>query len=465
MSAATNTAVARVAEIVGDSNSTGNPSELAAYEIDGKRPSAAVRPGSGEEVAEVIRFAAAEKLGVIAAGARTKLGIGLPPRKYDLALDMTRLDRVIAYDPDDLTLGVEAGIPLRKLQGALAERRQFLPLAVPFFARTTVGGAIASGMDSPLRQFYGTARDYILGMEFVTGEGTLAKSGGRVVKNVTGYDLHKLMIGSLGTLGVMTKLNFRTFPLPIDTRAFVIRFERADQAFDLRARVAHSPLSPITTEILSPGAADLFCSDAAGQIERAPLAAGVLINSTWAFTAGFAGTEKVLHRCETELRRMAEQAGTVGISALGREQIPGAFGRKREFVAIALESAPATTILKLSVLSSRMKDILREVEADAGGVSLRWAAMARGVGVIYVVLLPDSRDDRRREHIVLTANRIQVACACAGGHTTIPWCPAEWKHSLRVWGSEGADLEEMRKLKAVFDPQGILGAGRFVGGI
>ncbi len=124
--------------------------------------------------------------------------MGAAPRQYDLALDLTRLDRVIAYDPGDMTLSVEPGIPLRRIESALAEHRQFLPLVVPFMDRATVGGTIASGVDSPLRQFYGTARDYVLGIEFVTGDGASAKSGGRVVKNVSGYDLHKLMIGALG---------------------------------------------------------------------------------------------------------------------------------------------------------------------------------------------------------------------------------------------------------------------------
>ena len=163
-------------------------------------------------------------MSIVACGARSKLAIGSPPSRYDVALDLTRLDRVMAYDPDDLTLSVEAGVPLRTLAQTLAEHQQFLPLAVPFLDQTTMGGLIASGVDSPLRQFYGTARDFLLGMEFVTGEGVAAKSGGRVVKNVAGYDLHKVMIGALGTLGVITRVNFKTFPMPIQTRGFVARF-------------------------------------------------------------------------------------------------------------------------------------------------------------------------------------------------------------------------------------------------
>jgi glycolate oxidase FAD binding subunit len=465
MTAGTKTATARLAEIVGGSNFIADPARLADYEVDGVRPSAVVRPGSSEEVAEVVKFAAAEKLAVIPTGARTKLAIGLPPRSYDLALDLTRLDRVISYDPGDLTLSVEAGIPLRKLAGVLPERGQFLPLAVPFFGRATIGGTVASGVDSPLRQFYGTARDYILGMEFVTGEGTLAKSGGRVVKNVTGFDIHKLMIGALGTLGVMTKVNFRTFPLPIGSRAFVANFETADRALEMRARVAQSPLTPITMEVLSPGVADLFYSDAAARIEAGAFAPNIITNKTWSFSAGFAGTAKVLERCETEVRAIAGQCGATGVSALSADQIPGAFGRKREFIPIALESSPGTTILKISVLPARLGEVLAETGTAAESDSLRWAAMARGIGIVYVALLPDSRSDSSRTRVARAADRIQAACTRLKGHATIPWCPTEWKLSLKVWGAERSDLPQMRKLKTVFDPLGILSPGRFVGGL
>ena len=141
---------------------------------------------------------------------------------------------------------------LAEAASVLAEHRQFLPLAVPFIRQTTIGGTIAGGVDSPLRQSFGTARDFVLGMEFVTGEGIAAKSGGRVVKNVTGYDIHKLMIGALGTLGIITRINFRTFPLPAESRAFVARFADSQQCVEMRHRVAQSPLAPLTMEIFSP---------------------------------------------------------------------------------------------------------------------------------------------------------------------------------------------------------------------
>lgn len=465
MSVGAKAATTRLAEIVGDANYYADSGQLAAYEVDGMRPSAAVRPGSSEEVAEIVKAAAAEKLAIIASAGRTKLGIGLPPREYHVALDLTRLDRVISYDPGDLTLSVEAGIPLQRLSRVLAERGQFLPLAVPFSDRATIGGTVASGVDSPLRQFYGTARDYTLGIEFVTGDGIPAKSGGRVVKNVTGYDLHKLMIGSLGTLGVMTKINFRTSPLPLGTRAFVANFTTADGALDMRARVTQSPLTPLTMEVLSPGVAELFYSDAAARIEPNPLAPNIVTNKTWSFTAGFAGTDNVLDRCETELRKFTEQCGAIATTTLTGHQIPGAFGRKREFIPIALASSPATTILKIGVLPSRLKEVLAEIQAAAQTDSLHWAAMARGVDIVYVALLPESKDDNSREKIARAASRIQSACVRLEGHATIPWCPPEWKSHLAIWGAEPPALLQMRKLKAIFDPQNILSLGRFVGGI
>jgi glycolate oxidase FAD binding subunit len=455
-------ASSRLGDIAGNANVLNDPAQLAAYEIDGKVPAAAV--GTATEVAEIVKFAAAEKLAIVTSGARTKLGMGFAPSHYDLALDMTRLDRVIAYDPGDLTLSVEAGVPLHALGRTLAEHRQFLPLSVPYMAQTTLGGLLASGVNSPLRQFYGTARDFLLGMEFVTGDGVAAKSGGRVVKNVTGYDIHKLMIGSLGTLGVITRVNFKTFPLPIRTRGFIARFATADRALDMRHRVARSALTPLTMEIVSPRVAELFESEAASRYEPAPMPANVISRTEWALTAGYAGNDDVLTRYATDLQRMAEEAGAKGVAVLA-ENLQPAFNRKREFIPIALASSPATTVVKMSVLPMRQAGVLAGAQRAAESHSLRWAAMARGLGVIYFVLSPAERSEDARARIQQVTDAIHAACAELGGHSTIPWCPAEWKNVLQIWGPPRADFALMQKVKRVFDPQGVLSPGRFVGGI
>jgi glycolate oxidase FAD binding subunit len=461
----TGTAVStRLGEIAGASSVVADPAQLAAYRIDAQMPAAAVRPGSAEEIAEIVKFAAAEKLAIVPTGARTKLAMGVPPRRYDLALDMTRLDRVTAYDPADLTLGVEPGIPLQRLAGVLAGHRQFLPLGVPFWNRATVGGTIASGVDSPLRHFYGTARDYVLGMEFVTGEGVLVKSGGRVVKNVSGFDLHKLMIGAAGTLGILTRINFRTFPLPAATRAFVAICASAERAFDLRHRVAQSPLRPLTVEILSPRAVELLSSEVAARIEPGTMPVDRLWKNQWGFTTSFAGDEITIERYVRDLSRMAEQSGAAGVAVFGEDKIPGAFPRQREFIPIALESSAATAIVKLSVLPARMKEMLDAAGSAAEASELPWAALARGVGVIYLALLSQAGDEASRLRVARVTEQILAGCARLGGNAAIPCCPAEWKSALNLRGPDRGDFSLMQKLKNVFDPHGILSPGRCAGG-
>ncbi|MGC1829853.1 MAG: FAD-binding oxidoreductase [Candidatus Acidiferrales bacterium] len=465
MTVARASVASRLAAIAGNAHVSADPTQLAPYAIDGKTPAAVARPGSAEEAAEIVKFAAAESLAIVPAGARTKLSIGMPPREYDLALDVSRLDRVVAYDPGDLTLGVEAGIPLRALAATLAEHRQFLPLAPPFMNRATAGGTIASGVDSPLRQFYGAARDYVLGMEFIAGDGALVKSGGRVVKSVAGYDLHKLMIGALGTLGVITKINFRTFPLPASSRMVAAAFEGAGGALGMRDRVAQSPLAPATLEILSPGAAALLAGDAAVRVEGNSLGASLLSATSWNCAASFAGNEAVIVRYERELRRMAEESGAVDASVLDADQTSHALDRIREFAPIALESSPAATIVKIGVPPARMKEILEAAADAAEADSLPWAALARGVGVIYFALLPKECSEETRLGATRTTGEILAACSALGGHATIPWCPGEWKSALAVWGRPRGDFSAMENVKKAFDPRGVFSPGRFVGGL
>ncbi|MGH9716023.1 MAG: FAD-binding oxidoreductase [Candidatus Acidiferrales bacterium] len=465
MTQTTMPAASRLADISGAANVISDPEKLAAYEIDGTAPAGAVKPGSREEIADLVKFAVTEKLAIVPCGARSKLAMGAPPSRYNLALDMTRLDRIVAYDPDDLTLSVEAGIPLQRLAGVLAGHKQFLPLAVPFFSRATAGGTIAAGVHSPLRQAYGTARDFLLGVEFVTGEGVQAKSGGLVVKNVAGYDLHKLMIGALGTLGIITKINFRTFPAPVSTRVFAAAADAAHGVFEMRRRVAYSPLRPLTMEVLSPGAVEMLASNIAARIEPGLAPVDQLPKSRWALLATFSGAGTVLDRYERELKQMADESACEDCAIFGDDDHPAWFGRVREFVPIALASSPAVTILKLSVLREKMKNILAVIAETARANDLRWAAMAGGLGVMYAALLPKARDEQSQKLVANLTGQAIAACVHAGGNVTIPWCPPEWKSTLKIWGSERDDFEQMRKVKKVFDPADILAPGRFAGGL
>jgi len=435
--------------IVGPEQIITNSEHLRGYRVSGETPKALVRPGSDQEVAEIVRFAATERLTLLPTGAGTKRAMHVPAARFDVAIEMVRLDRVVAYDPDDLTLSVEAGVSLSRLAAVLAEHRQFLPLAVPFMHRATVGGTIASGVDSPLRQFYGTARDYVLGMEFVTGDGQVAKSGGRVVKNVSGYDLHKLMIGSFGSLGVITKVNFRTFPMAASIGAFIAFFRSVRDAARMRDRIAESPLRPLTLEVLSPLATELLFGDRATGVESGPRLIDTPSKAHWALLVSFAGSGRVRERYERDLRALAD----AGASAVLEENTTSAvLARVREFSPIALESSPGAVILRLTVLPGEIAEALDDLARLAGKQELPWAAMARGVGVIYLALLPTAQDGEVRSRVGRAIDDLFDAFRPRQGSLTLAWCADAWKQAMSPRKTTRNDLEQMRKIKRAFDP-------------
>lgn len=465
MSTAARILPSRLGDIVGPEHFSTDPAELAKNSVDGIEPSAVARPGTAEEVADLVRLAAAEKLAIIPVGARTKLSIGMPPSRYDLAIDMTRLNRIAAYDPGDLTLGVEPGCKLADLQKTLEQHNQALPLAVPYTFETTVGGTISSGVDTPLRQFYGTARDYVLGMEFVTGDGAPTKSGGRVVKNVTGYDLQKLMIGALGTLGIITRINFKTFPLPRQSRGFLAFFADAAGALGLRQRIAQSPLTPLTLEILSPELAQIFAQRSPSTVPDAPAPGAWFSTALWVLAAAYAGNDQVLDRYARDLARMATETGAADSVILGDAERPTVWWRLREFIPLMLESSPAATIVKFSVLPGHFSALLEQTGRIAERYELPSATLLRGSGIVYLALLPRARNENSLHRLALACAEIFQASPTAEYRTMIPWCPVELKRAVNVWGPPREDSKLMQKLKAVFDPQNIFSPGRFVGGL
>jgi glycolate oxidase FAD binding subunit len=457
--------VASLARICGETNVCAEGAAPGDYAIDGVAPRVIVRPGSGEEIVEILKLCAAEKIGVVPAGAGTKLRMGPTPSRYDVALAMTRIDQVHSYDPGDLTVSLGAGARLGELESLLEKNRQMLPLAVPYRNRATVGGTVASGIDSPLRQMHGSARDFLLGCEFVTGDGTRAKSGGRVVKNVAGYDLHKLFIGPLGTMGVLTRLNFRTFPLPETRRLFLAVFRGHEGAVDFVGRIRHSALTLSSLEILDPSLATLFAGRTPPTEPGLTPCDAWLPVSGWPVAGGFGGSEAVLARYTNDLERMAGEAGATGTVLLGDDKRPALWGRIREAIPLLLDASPAATIVRASTGPSQMGEIFTAAQRSAERHELPAAILARGAGVVYIALLPEKSDTGVLKRLALAAGELVEAAAAACGFCAIPWCPAELKSHVEVWGRERPDVGLMRKMKQVFDPAGILSPGRFIGGM
>lgn len=444
----------RLGEFVGAGRILADSAFLAAYEVDGCRPSAALLPNSVAEIAEILRFASAERLAAVPVGGKTHLHIGMPPHRYDLALDVSGMNRLLAYEPQDLTLGVEPGMTFADLDRRLREKGQFLPLASPFAERATLGGIVSAAADTPLRYAHGTAKDLLLGVEFVTGQGIISKSGGRVVKNVTGYDLHKLFIGSLGTLGVITRLNFRTFPLPRDRRMFVAAFADQAGALALCRALLKSPLQPRILDVLDPGAAELFAVRGAGLPGR----------DSWLVVVEAAGHEAVLDRHARDLASMSREAHAGEFIVLDEAQRQRLFDCLCEFSPIAFAATSAATVFRIAALPSSMPMLLAEVRKLAELHALDCAILIRALSVIYLALLPPA-DTKISSELPSCARELMDLCTCSGAAPMIERCPLGIKNALSIWPPPGTEHEIAQRLKRVFDPQGILSPGRFRGGI
>lgn len=461
MTATTTNVAARLEGLIGAARVNGHAEVCEKYSIDGAVPGAVAAPASAAEVAEIVRFARAEKLALVACGHRTKLSSGMPPHRYDFAVDVSALHEVAYYDPADLTLSVDAGIGLAQLAEVLARQNQFVPLAVPFFEEGTVGGTIASGIASALRPGYGSARDFLLGAEFVNGTGALTKSGGRVVKNVTGYDLHKLLIGSLGTLAVITRLNFRTFPLARGCGRLSIAFSSVESILGFRAMVARSPLTPSSFEILDPEASRRLLQS---RSDRAAAPPPWFAPELWHVFVGFEGAEPILRRYSSDLSQYAEQSGAAHWNLLDETEAKLIGKDLQEFPRFLASASPAATIFKLSALPVLPPDILG-LCAGAVRRAIPCCLFANNSGPLYFALQPAKLDDAAILSLAQISAEVFEFAAAHRGQASIAFCPAELKRRVNIWGPAKEDAELMRRVKNAFDPDNIFAPGRFAAGI
>lgn len=452
----------RLAETIGPKRVVSAVEELEAYAVDSLVPSAIVRPASPEEAAEVVRFALAEKLAVLPLGSRSKSELGLPPERYDVAMDMTGLRGIAHFDAGDLTLSVDAGMPLRELEMHLKQRGQFVPLAVPCFESATVGGTIASGIDSALRQQYGSARDFLIGAEFVDGTGQLCKSGGRVVKNVTGYDLHKLLIGSLGTLGIITRLNFRTFPLAPAFGGHLAGFEKPQAALEYSSAIEKAGLPLANLEVLNPRAAVMIRAILQRSGEASP---PELEREQWFVYASFEGSEEVVQRIAEELKTITRsfEAGLSRSLENAEEEAVG--GMLRESFEWLRWASAANVVCRLA-LPKLSAQILAALSQIAEEVALNAALLVRTAGIVYFTALAQDSDETAIAALAKIAAGASALAHAEKGYATLLHAPLAIKQMLAAGhGATEIDLAMQQRVKQAFDPSGVFAPGRVVGGI
>jgi glycolate oxidase FAD binding subunit len=379
-------------------------------------------------------------------------------------LGLKRLDRILEHEPGDLTATAQAGVTVARLQSALRERGQWLSLDPPDAEHATLAGVIAANASGPRRQLYGTARDLLIGLTVVTADGAVVRGGGKVVKNVAGYDLPKLFIGSYGTLGVIVELTVKLRPVPETERFVGVRFERLKDAGAAARAIMGSDLIPNAIELCDGGASrarglgKATVPTGATLPGSATLPGAATLPAAATLIVGFDGLrEQVDWQCR-ELAQLTAPLGGKEVTTLAPEIVEaGAATRDPSHMPAA--------IMRFSVLPTLVAEIMEhgaEV-ARQRGLATAWTAHA-GVGVITASLLSsDERQDLKAAATVLGEWRAMARGG--GGWATLERAPIAVKSEVPVWDDLGAAGRLMQRIKSQLDPKNILNPGRFVAGI
>jgi glycolate oxidase FAD binding subunit len=412
---------------------SGDP--LHRYTLGELTPQIALRPKTLDEISAIFRLADENQAAVVLWGGGTSIGLGNFPSSYDLAVDMTDLKHVISHDKDNFTITVQAGLRLGELQRILRAAGQFLPLNPPEADKATLGGLIAANISGPWRLAYGAVRDIMLGIKVVVADGRIVAFGGKTMKNVAGYDVGKLFIGSLGTLGAIGEVTLRLYALPEKNATVLLPANSLPGAFDLANQAI--TLSATGAEILDPLSAK--------QLKY------------------FLGPA------------FDENSWLVAVDLMGDEEVVR--GR------IAALSSPSAILLEGNLRQlcwDTISQLTKPITSDAlvGRASLPPAAVKRwleqviemdcrrpfqfvicpGTGRAWIIFSANESSSGVLTSLRLAANRLE-------GYFTIEAAPESWKTTLPIWDEAGVDLALLKGVKQVFDPNNILAPGRFLGGI
>jgi glycolate oxidase FAD binding subunit len=403
------------------------PAQDHRVDIDGLMPSAVVEPGTYEETAAVIRFANREGVGVIPLGNGDFRWIGNVPRRYDIALKTTRLNATVEYEPADLTITCQAGATLDDLNGPLSENGQMLPFGkVPGASR--IGRLLAlRGRESHLA--WGSPRDFTIGLRVVTADGRIIRTGGKVVKNVAGYDLTKLFIGSMGTLGVIVEATFKLAPAPQSEEELDVEFPSVAVACSFASELRRRGLS----------------------LERVKLSRSISITEAGQSRRGYvrltvdlAGTSAAVERSLSEAAALATNLGG------SLEAIPSP---KRGGALPAWATAADPLMCQASLLPTLVPRLIEELDAAAPGAFLEASPLHGSVSMTWLNAGADAD----------VVRRVRAAVTKLGGTLTVISCDTELKPQIDVFGPPPPAFDLMRRVKQQFDPNGILSPGRFVG--
>lgn len=413
--------------------------------IDGFGPLPLMRPSTVAEVGELIRHARSTRQAVYPVGGQTKLCLGGVPSKLGQAIDLRGLARVIDFPARDMTITVEAGITVRELQELIHKENLRLPIDVPEAGRATLGGILATNISGSRRYGYGTMRDYVIGITALNDDGNEFKAGGRVVKNVAGYDLCKLLIGSLGTLGVITQVTLKLRPLPEQQAVLCLPCE-TEHLESLLNDLCKSQTRPVCLELMNAVFAHKLFANAKVACPPSP----------WIVLVGYEGNADAVswqvQQLAKELAKRCPMQARIDFTA-------------KSLCEALVESAawiPGNVDFRANLLPSAIVALCNEVDREPHRPALRAHA---GNGIVYGHWPGGLTKDQTAAMLTSWRAAATAAAAKGQGSVIVTNCPADWKAILDVWGPPRNDAWLMREVKAKFDPDSIFNPGRFVDGI
>lgn len=399
--------------------------EIAQALTPGIAPDCIVYPNTQTELAQVIACAYSNNWRVLPCGSGSKISWGGLATGVNLIVSTERLNQLIEHAVGDLTVTVEAGSNFADIQATLANSKQFLALDPTAPESATIGGIIATADTGSLRQRYGGVRDQLLGITFVRADGEIAKAGGRVVKNVAGYDLMKLFTGSYGTLGIITQATFRVYPLP-EASATVVLTGEVDALTQALTKLRSSALTPTQADLLS-----------------TQLVASLGIGQGLGLLTRFQSITESVKQQSTALLQVGQQLGLQGAIYLADDE-DRLWQKLREQIHGSVTVTQITC--KIGVMPSASVATLIALE----GMGLIYSGS--GLGLLRL----------DNSEVVL---KMRAHCQSQGGFLSILAAPVALKQQLDVWGYQGNALDLMQRIKQLFDPENILSPCRFVGGI
>jgi glycolate oxidase FAD binding subunit len=469
-------------EALGEENVKTEPKITAEYAVDDVAPHVVVFPKNTDQVAEVVKFANQARLAVVARGSGTKMSMGNPPQKLDMVVCTSRMNHMLDVDTSNLTMTVEAGVKFRDIQARLATQEDrcylpledleaegdemicsdrshsgcFIPIDPPYADKATIGGIIATNSTGPRRLLYNLPRDCIIGIRVVAPNGDILGSGGKTVKNVSGYDVSKLMVGSMGTLGILCEMTIRMLPLPEKMETVLVSFANLADASAFAEGIFKTRLLPAAVEILNAEAYGHLCVDDSPHFG----------SEGWVAAVALEAFEPAVGRMRTEIRNMAKE-GPAEADAVLEEQDHRSFWLAMSNLSATLDKKFSGLIkAKLNYPLSLGRSIIETGESIFSQANLNYVVQTHaGNGICFTGLLIDRKDTAATDKAVEAMGQLLGRCREFDGNLVIQSAPPEVKGKLKMWGEIGSDFVVMKRLKDRIDPTGIMSPGRFVEGL